>query len=260
MPRILPLPTRRRVGGWLGCALFLTGCGEVRDADDAQILTVVGRGPSYHAYQDGSGAWQPLGAPSAEGSLRVTLDDSQGRYGVMTLCLDEATGNVSAEVRHALLREVAVVTTGCAAEPAATGISVSGRIGGLGNGDYGNVYLGDAAALVDSSAPEHRLELPAARYDLIATRYSRGERVPSRIVFTPGVVVTDERLDHAEGSLNVDFGGPDAFEPQTALLPLIGSRPDELLSGSVEVVTQAGTVALLGEHLGGGTLLYARIP
>lgn len=261
MPDIPPLSTRRRVGGLLGCALLLAGCGDVRGADGAQVLTVVGRGLSYHAYQDGSGAWQPLGTPSTEGSLRVTFDDSQGRYGLMTLCLDEATGNVSVDVRHALLREVAVVTTGCAAEPAAARVSVSGRIEGLGNGDYGNVYLGDAAALVDSSAPEHRLELPAARYDLIATRYSRGQRVPNRIVFTPGVVVADERslANTAENSFDIDFAGPDAFEPQTALLPLVGVRPDELLSGSVEVVTQAGTVALLGEHLGGGTLLYARV-
>ncbi len=257
-----PTLSRRRLC-WLLCALLLAGCGGVQgDGDEggAQILTLTGRDSGYLAYQDGVGVWQPLGTPPAEGALRLTLADPQGRYGVMNLCLDEATGNLNVAVRHALLREAAVVTLSCTAEPAVTRVSVLGRMEGLEDGEYGNVYLGDAAALVDSSAPEHRLELPAARYDLIATRYSRDQRVPSRIVFKRGVEVGGDRSTGLQNPFDVDFAGPDAFEPWTAVLPLLGVRPDELLSGSVEVVTQTGTVALLGEHLGGSTLLYARIP
>lgn len=254
MPTFPLLPPRWRFSWLLGFTLLLTGCGDVQGADGAQVLAVAGRGPGYLAYQDGTGAWQPLGTPPAEGALRLTLTDPQGRYGVMHLCLDEATGNLSVNVRYALLAEAAAVTVNCSREPAAAvPVSISGQIEGLGNGDYGNVYLGDASALVDSSVPEYRLELPAARYDLIATRYSGEQRVPSRVVFERSLEVGGESPD-------VDFTGPAAFEPQTALLPLIGVRPDELLAGSVEVVTQTGTVALLGEYLGDNTLLYARIP
>ncbi len=258
-----PTLSRRRLC-WILCVLLLLGCGGVQgEADGAQVLTIAGRDHGYAAYQDGAGTWRPLATPSAEGTLRLTLKDPQGRYGVMNLCLDEATGNLNVTVRHALLREAAVVTLGCAARGAEARVVVSGRMTGLGDGDYGNVYLGDAAALVDPSAPEHRLELPASRYDLIATRYRQGQRVPDRIVYRQGVEADGAEVGgnpQAASRLDVDFFGPDALEPRTAVLPLLGVRPDELLSGSVEIVTETGTVALLGEHLGGGTLLYARIP
>lgn len=248
-----PSPPLWRFGWLLSCVVLLAGCGDVQGADGA-VLTLDGRGSSYLAYQDGMGVWQPLGT-SLEGTLNLTLTDTQGRYGVMNLCLDEVTGNLTVNVRHALLSEAARVAATCSSDTVpADLVSVSGQVKGFRDGEYGNVYLGDASVLVDSSAPEHRLELPSARYDLIATRYTQDERVPSRMVVGPGV----EAL--GKSPLVVDFAGPDAFTPQTATLPLVGVRPDELLSGSVEVVTQTGTVALLGEYLGGRTLRYARIP
>jgi len=268
MPHTL-FPCRRPafvLGWWLAFVVLFAGCSDVRgETDGAHMLTVDGWGSSYLAFQDGSGAWRPLATPPAEGApYKLTLSDPQGRYGVMHLCLDEATGNLSVDVRHAVLSETPVVTATCPGEAVRAGTEgglkrMSGRVSGLGGGEYGNVYLGDASALVDSSVPEHRLELRGARHDLIATRYAQGERVPSRLVFEPGVAVTDG------GTAHVDFGGPYAFTPETATLPLRGVRPDELLSGAVEVVTRTGTVALVGEYLGGeypgdGALHYARLP
>lgn len=221
-------------------------------------LTLGGRGSSYLAYQDGSGAWQPLTTRLSEAAPhRLSLADPQGRYGVMNLCLDDATGNLSVNVQHGTLAETPVVAANCASGAAtpAGAVGVAGQVGGLEPGEYGNVYLGDASALVDSAAPRHRLELPAARYDLIATKYAPDERVPSRLVFEPGLVVGG-----AMTTADVDFGGPYAFDPEPGMLLLAGVRPDELLSGSVEVVTETGTAALLGEYQGGNTLPYASIP
>ena len=254
-----PVRSRRRVSTlvWtLACLGLFAGCSDVQgETDAAATLTLDGRGASYLAYQDGLGAWQPLG-PGGEVLQKLTLTDLKGRYGVMNLCLVEATGSLTVNVQQGVLGEVPVVSASCPteADPPAAVVSVSGRLSGLSDGEYSNVYVGGASALVDSSASQHRLELPAARYDLIATKYEQNARVPSRLVFMPGLRIVDG------AALDVDFSGPHAATPEAATLPLAGVRPGELLSGSVEVVTEAGTAALLGEYLGGDALTYARPP
>ncbi len=268
--------------------LLLAGCGDVQGEAEALTLSVDGRGSSYLAVQDGwsqedrvqkdtvreatvqeaavqvaqagfqddeagSGAWTPLVA-NADTPHKLTLTDPRGRYGVLSLCLDQATGNLSVNVQHGVVSQTPVVSANClAAEPVAT-VSVSGSVRGLSGSAYGNVYLGEVSALVDSATPKQRLELPAALYDLVAARYEGAERVPSRLVLEPELSIKTGT------ELEVDFNGPFSFRPETAQLFVDGVRTGELLSGSVELVTPGGTAARVGEYTSGNALAYARLP
>ena len=249
-------------------ALVLGGCGDVQGAEDALTLQIDGRGSTYLAVQDGVqnsvqngvsnnlSVWQPL-APGADAPSQITLTDPQGRYGVLSLCLDKATGNLSVNVEHGVVSETPTVSANCLADSVGKTFSVAGEVRGLTEGEYGNVYLGRTSALVDSAAPRGRLELPLelaeVRYDLVASRYAGSARVPSRLVIEPDVAVT------AAPELTVDFNGPFSFQPEVARLLVAGVRPRELLSGSVELVT-GETAARVGEYTGGNALFYARIP
>ncbi len=245
--------------------LLLAGCGDVRGS--GVILSVDGRGSSYLAVQDGPGPWRPLPG-NAEHTL--TLTDPAGRYGLLSVCTEgdaggagdlngnpggTLSGNLSVNVQHALLRDAPAVSADCAAdEPAPAPVRLTGTARGLAAGEYGNLYVGDASALLDSAAPTGRLELPAARYDLVASRYRGTSRVPERLVLELGVDLARSR------TVDLDFGGPAAFSPAQAELTLSGVRPGELLSGSAELLTPGGTSALLGEYTGGNTLPYADVP
>ncbi len=235
----------------LTLSTLLAGCGGVQDeAEGVRTLTIDGRGSSYLAVQD-MGAWRALtvsGTPQ-----QLTLTDPQGRYGVMSLCLDEKAGNLSVNVQHGVVSQTPVVSAGCPADDAPATVSVSGTVTGLAEGDYGNVYLGHASALLDSTSGA-RLELPEARYDLVASRYSGEARVPNRLVFLPGQWLADG------AEVEVDFNGPFSFHPEVEQLAVLGIRSGELLSGSVELVTPGGTAARIGEYTGGNILAYAGIP
>ena len=245
-------------------ALTLAGCGDVQGAEDAFTLQIDGRGSSYLAIQDGVqdgaiqaglGTWRSL-TPSADAPSKVTLTDPQGRYGVLSLCLDTATGNSSVTVQHGVAAETPVVSANCLADPVGATLSVLGNVSGLSQGDYGNVYLGRTSALLDSETPTSRLELPDSpevHYDLVASRYEGEARVPNRLVLEPGLALT------AINELKVDFDGPFSFTPEVARLLVAGVRPGELLSGSVELLS-GGTAARVGEYTGGDALFYARIP
>lgn len=219
---------------------------------DALTLSVDGRGSSVLALQDGLGVWRPLPLEDAQS---VTLTDPEGRYGLLSVCPGGESGNLSVNVQHALLSEAAAVTVPCGADdpaPAAP-VRLTGTVAGLAAGAYGNLYVGGLSALLDSGAPT-RLELPAGRYDLVASRYRGAARVPERLVVEPDMELSSSR------EVVVDFAGAAAFSPETAELALNGLRPGELLSGSVELVTPRGTSALLGEYAGGRTLPYADVP
>lgn len=238
--------------------LLLAGCGGVQGS--GVTLSVDGRGSSFLAVQDGLGAWRPLAA-NAEHAL--TLGDPAGRYGLLSVCAGGDPGdpngglggNLSVNVQHALLADAPAASAGCAAdEPAPAPVRLTGTARGLAAGEYGNLYVGDASALLDSAAPTGRLELPPGRYDLVASRYRGASRVPDRLVLHPGVDLARSRV------VDLDFGGPAAFSPARAELALSGLRPGELLSGSAELLTPGGTSALLGEYTGGTTLPYADVP
>ena len=241
-------------------ALILAGCGGVQEAEGALTLQIDGRGSSYLAMQDGAmqdglGAWRPL-TPGADALSKVTLTDPQGRYGVLSLCLDTATGNSSVTVQHGVIADTPVVSATCPADPVGETLSVLANVSGLSQGDYGNVYLGFTSALLDSEAPTSRLELPGSpevRYDLVASRYKGEAHVPNRLVLEPGLALT------ATNELSIDFDGPFSFTPEVARLLVDGVRPGELLSGSVELLS-GGTAARVGEYTGGDALFYTRIP
>ena len=195
----------------------------------------------------------------------LALTDPAGRYGLLSVCAEGSpddvsdnpgvNGNLSVNVQHALLGDAPAVSADCAAdEPAPAPVRLTGTARGLVAGEYGNLYVGDASALLDSAAPTGRLELPAARYDLVASRYRGTSRVPDRLVLELGVDLARSR------TVDLDFGGPAAFSPEAAELTLSGVRPGELLSGSAELLTPGGTSALLGEYTGGNTLPYADVP
>lgn len=232
--------------------LLLAGCGDVRGSN-ALTLTVDGRGSSYLALQDGLGPWRPLALGDTQ---TVTLTGPEGRYGLLSVCSEGETGNLSVDVQHGVVGDVPAVSAGCTPDepPPAAPVRLTGAVAGLAAGAYGNLYLGDASVLVDSAAPTGRLELPAARYDLVASRYSGSARVPDRLVLEPDLDLSRSRV------VNIDFGGPLAFSPKVRELELRGVRPGELLSGSVELLTAGGTSALLGEYTGGTTLPYADVP
>ena len=251
--------------------LLLASCGDVQGEAETLTLSIDGRGSSYLAFQDGvaqdravqagiaqngeaaSGAWIPLAA-DADTPHKLTLTDPQGRYGVLSLCLDETTGNLSVNVQYGVVSQTPTVSAEClTTEPVAT-VSVSGAVLGLAGKEYGNVYMGGVSALVDSAAPRHRLELPAARYDLVASRYGGAARVPNRLLLEPGLLLTEG------AEVDVDFYGPFSFRPEVAKLAISGVRTGELLSGSVELITSGGTAARVGEYTGGDVLTYARIP
>jgi hypothetical protein len=231
-------------------ALLLAGCGDVRgETDEAATLIVEGGGSSYLAYQDGGEAWRPL---ERGVSHRLSLRDPQGRYGVLSVCLD-AAANLSADVQHHTLAERRTVDATCASVATeAPRTRVAGEVKGLAGGHYSHVYLGEVSALVDSTTPRHRAELPAGEYDLVATRYAQDARVPDRLVYRPRIPLTD--------AVDVDFSGPEAVVLEVALVPLAGLRDGELVSGAVELTTASGTVALLGEYLGSSVLAYAAPP
>lgn len=191
--------------------------------------------------------------PARRTPQQLTLTDPQGRYGVMSLCLDEKAGNLSVNVQHGVVSQTPVVSAGCPADKTPATVSVSGTVVGLAEGDYGNVYLGHASTLLDSTSGA-RLELPEARYDLVASRYSGEERVPNQLVILPGQWLADG------AEVEVDFNGPFSFHPEVAQLAIVGIRSGELLSGSVELVTPGGTAARVGEYTGGNVLAYAAIP
>ncbi len=238
--------------------LLLAGCGDVKGS--GVTLSVGGHGSSYLAVQDGLGPWRPL---PGDAEHTLTLTDPAGRYGLLSVCAEgdpsdpngDSGGNLSVNVQHALLKDAPAVSAGCAGdEPAPAPVRLAGTARGLAAGEYGNLYVGDASALLDSTAPTARLELPAARYDLVASRYRGTSRVPDRLVLELGVDLARSRV------VNLDFGGPAAFSPARAELRLSGVRPGELLSGSAELLTPGGTSALLGEYTGGNTLPYADVP
>ena len=238
---------------------LLTSCGGVQgEAESALTLSIAGHGSSYLAVQNGAGAWQPLTVSEIDAAgtdpVKVTLSDPQGRYGVVNVCLDAATGNLSVNLRHGVVFQTPVVSANCPSKEVSATVSVLWQLGGLAKDEYGNVYLGDASALVDSTAPQGRLELPAARYDLVASRYDGSARVPNRLVLEPGLAIT------GDSEIAVNFDGSFSFRPEVARLFVGGIRTGELLSGSVELVTPRGTAARVGEYTGGDALSYARIP
>lgn len=239
-------------------ALLLAGCGDVQgEAAGPLTLSIDGRGSSYLAVQDGSGAWQAL-AVASDTPQKLTLTDPEGRYGLLSLCFGAATGNLSVNVQHGTVSQTPAVSAQCPGDETPATVSISGEVEGLAEGEYGNIYLGRTSALVDSAAPRHRFELPAARYDLVASRYAGGERVPNRLVLEPGLPLTGAQ------ALDIDFYGPFSFRPEVAQLAIDGVRTGELLSGSVQLVTRGGTAggtaARVGEYTGGNVLSYARLP
>jgi len=268
--------------------LLLAGCGEVySQAQSSGSLQVDARGARWVAYQSGSGAWRlltdegtppvvlppeqlegegyglgryargvPGEAPAVEGApAAVPIADPAGRYGVASVCLDPASGNVRVTVQHATLRERRRVFAGCTVPgEAPETYTVQGRVRGLSRGEYSNIYLGAHSALVDASAATHRLELPAARYDLIAAKYGGDERVPEALVFEPNLLIEGDR------TLDVDFGGPHAFSPTVRTVALRGTAEGELIYGAVDFVSARGTHARLGEISSGSALPYAHLP
>lgn len=260
--------------------LFLSGCGDVRgQGDRGDTLTLAAQGARYLALQDGLGPWQLLSARPDNELVKLTLSDPQGRYGLMSVCLEETSGAIKVNVLHGVIpREsasVAVVTTAdstsaqalplvtlpCAAQTETLApLEVQGRVRGLAAGEYGRVYLGDASSLIDAATTEHHLELRSesvpAELDLVAAKYGAGAQLPSVLLLTSTLALSPDQPAQAD----LDFASAAAISPQAAQLPLAGVRAGELLSGSVELVTKTGTRALLGEFMGAGSLSYARPP
>ncbi len=262
----------------MGLLVLMTGCGEEQgQVQEADTLTVVASGSSYLAVQDGLGDWQRLSdSPAPQNISTVTLSDPQGRYGVMSVCLDEGGGAVSVQVRRGILASAQVVageqngaalvragtsrgaalerlSCGDAATPETQGV-VRAQVHGLFDGEYGSVYLGNASALVDASTTLTNLgALGTDPFDLVATRYAPDARLPDALLLRTG-------LEPTAAGVTLDFASPDTVRLEAALIPLAGARPGELLSGSVELLTASGTRALLGEATAINGLSYARPP
>lgn len=268
----------------LVCLLLIgifAGCGNVRgETNAAAQLRIDLQGAQWAAYRDGGSVWRPLelsggprqvAAPSTSSEelagteVWLTITDPKGRYGVASVCHDPGSNNLSLSVQHATLAEAAQVFAGCLGPNSAPGVplTVSGRVLGLGRGEYTSVYLGPRRTLVDSAAPQPLLELPAplqtetraeTRYDLVAARYRGDALVPERLLVEPNLSLERDR------PLELDFSGPASFAPELGTLQLAGISPDEIVSATVEVVTPNGTRARLGELSSGNTLAYAQIP
>ena len=252
---------------------FLAACGEPQaQVETANTLLLDARGSDYLALQDGLGDWQLLsGTPDAQGLTTISLSDPRGRYGIMSVCLDEESGGtVTVQIKHGVIPSISggvaattgppLIRLGCGVLEAATErAEVRGPVRGLSDREYGSLYLGSASALIDASTPVAGLELQDAgvpELDLIATKYAPDALLPSALIVEGGLELSPDRVTPIE----LDFGSPDAVALEAAAVSLKGQRPGELLSASAELLTRSGTRALLGESVSNGTLGYARPP
>lgn len=252
---------------------FLAACGEPQtQVETANTFLLDARGSAYLAFQDGPGEWQLLsGEPDAQGLTTVSLSDPQGRYGVMSVCLDEESGGaVAVQIRQGLLPSIdaaagtaatpPLVRLGCGVLDTATErMEVRGPVRGLDDGEYGSLYLGSVSALIDASTSVAGLELQgssASELDLIATKYAPDALLPSALVVESGLELSPGGVT----PIDLDFTAPEAVALVAAEVPLTGQQPNELLSGSVAFLTRSGTRALLGESVFDGALGYARPP
>ena len=282
--RLLRQSLLQRLEAVLALLGLLAGCGDVQtQAGAGNAFTLEARGSRYLALQDGVGAWQVLsGSPAEQALSTVALSDPRGRYGVMSVCLDEASGALSVQLKHGVIPAVSrdvggaarpessvaathratlpLVSLPCsAAAPPETRVEVRAQVRGLLKGEYVGVYMDGASALVDASTPLPALELRsdgAAKLDIIATKYGPAARLPSALLLAPALELSRD----GRTPVDLDFASPNAAPLVAAQVPLEGMRPGELLSGSVELLMVSGTRALLGEFTGEGVLSYARPP
>lgn len=216
-------------------------------------------GSSYLALQDGEGSWQPLSTRYRDSLEKsVALQDPQGRFGVLHVCEDETTHNLSVQVHYGTLATMAAVVADCrekavAAPPAPTQ-EVAIVAQGVKKGQYGNLYMGESSGLIDNQTQRYTLTKPLGEQDVVATLYAYEARVPSKLLYVPAESSTQAT------NFTVNFNGQNAQAARYAQVRLHGLRYGELLAGSVELLTPHGTVATLGEYVAGGDLPYAYLP
>lgn len=253
----------------LALVVLLASCGARRvQTETSSAFALDARGSSYLALQDGEDDWQVLS--DAQGLSTVSLSDPQGRYSVMSVCRDESSGAISVQFKQGVVPSLVAGTAAAVtpplvrlscgpAEAAGNSAEVRGTVQGLGEGEYGSLYLGGASALIDASAPVTSLEVQHVSnpdLDLVATKYAPDALLPSMLILEPGLAFSPNLVT----SIDLDFTSPGAVTLEAAEVPLTGRLPNEFLSGSVELLTRSGTHALLGESVSIGALGYARPP
>jgi hypothetical protein len=214
------------------------------DATSSWTLTITADAPidAVVAVQDGDGPFVTV--PIADMTATVTLDDPEGRYGVLLACAGTARTGVQVHLSDAATEPAPML--GCA-EGATRDVP-----NGLLSGDVLNTenlvwsyYLGSRPrATVPGTVTEYGASLPVDLYDLVAVR-----REPNG---SPNRVWVQRLLDAAADPLQaVDFndsGSGQSREPEAWLLDI--DSPAAGLSTTGVFVTRGGTVWPLGSRTG----------
>jgi hypothetical protein len=234
--------------------------------------------PVFLAYQDGTGAWQPVTPSVANGVTRYAFNLSSGRGGVLTVYQSSASfaarspsmrarmryaGQAPFRSRTSVSRRYSTVSAvgdvystnvlyGSTAELAADGAAtcalslptrtVRANVLGLSAGQYAVVSLGNATNIIDGATATGPTTFEGVKEGLV-------DFVGSRIV-TPGLppdrVLIFRDLNPADGSVlgvPVDFNSSAASAPAVASTTVTGGN-GHLLEVFNEVVTATSHVLL----------------
>lgn len=223
--------------------------------------------PWYFAFQDGTGAWQPVTPTTSGGATRFAMNLTSGRGGIATVSrssvdafapgtlamrrragtalrgqfksMSSSPGRAAAsvdvyqtDVWYATTAELAVDgREKCAATLAAK--TLSGTVAGVAAGQYGIVALGGITTYYDGGIPNNPLVFEGVKtgpVDLLGVRTTPG-LAPDR-----GIVLRD--LDIADGGSllsPLDFNAPNTFIPVTANATItgVGGEPVEAYAGLI---------------------------
>jgi hypothetical protein len=227
--------------------------------------------PVFLAYQDGTGAWQPVTATTSGGVTRFTFTLSQARGGVLAVFrystsiagdallvrraakarpmpqknrtrygVADAYGT---EVHYASTSELAQDGVDNCALTRATK-TVNGTVAGIPAGALGIVSLGESTNIFDGGAAPTPVTfdgVQAGLVDLVGTRVAVPGTPPNKAVVIRNLNVPDG------GSLpsTIDFNGAASFVPASANATITGGAGDDL-----EVYTELVTA-------NGATLMWA---
>ncbi len=179
--------------------------------------------PVWLAVQDGSGPWKRVTA--ANNVYRFDLPS--GRGGVAYVTTD--SGKANTMVQYGTADELTFLGKEQCISP--TRKTVNGTVAGLAMTDLANISLGGGVASANGGQPAFTLQnVPGGKRDLIASR-TKLTIGGGGVTMAPDRIIIRRDVDApANSTLPVlDFGGAEAFAPETKSLTVNGSNGETLL-------------------------------
>lgn len=205
--------------------------------------------PNFIAFQDGNSPWQL--AQGTGGQYTLTINDPNGRYGLVIVCvsttgLDSQT-EVEVNIIHATIDELSQINHVCEEAPPTNFVTVSGTVSGLGSDEVAIIAIGGSQTFVYARyGNTYSLQVPPGTYDLIAGKFPKQHMgVANRALILRNITVSGNT------TINVDFNSPDAFAPIIRNAVIDGILSEETAIGEVSFRSHNGTEVMTGSEFEG---------